>query len=154
MKNDKGLKGLNTLRNEALAIATSHGFTDATVGEDAALMHSELSEMLEDHREGKKPTEVWYEEKVLAYDIEGKAILLDGKQATVSVRYAEQYRRKADGGFDYSTPRKMCGIPSELADVIIRVLHFAGKHGIDIEEAVNTKSNYNSSRPFKHGKIL
>ena len=32
--------------------------------------------------------------------------------------------------------RKPCGIPSEVADVVVRVLHFSGKHGIDIERAV------------------
>lgn len=41
---------LNKLRDEALRIATAHGFTGSTVGEDIALMHSELSEALEDHR--------------------------------------------------------------------------------------------------------
>jgi NTP pyrophosphatase (non-canonical NTP hydrolase) len=43
------------------------------------------------------------------------------------------------------------GIPAELADVIIRVLHFSGKHGIDIEAAVEEKMKYNATRPMKHG---
>jgi len=34
-------------------IAKEHGFKDASIGEDIALMHSELSEALEDHRAGK-----------------------------------------------------------------------------------------------------
>jgi NTP pyrophosphatase (non-canonical NTP hydrolase) len=38
-----------------------------------------------------------------------------------------------------------------LADVIIRILHFSGKHGIDIEQAVREKMLYNESRPMKHG---
>jgi NTP pyrophosphatase (non-canonical NTP hydrolase) len=46
---------------------------------------------------------------------------------------------------------KPCGVPSEMADVIIRVLHFCGKHGIDIEKAVKEKMEYNESRPFRHG---
>ena len=49
---------------------------------------------------------------------------------------------------------KPCGIPSEMADVIIRVLHFCGKHQIDIEKAVTEKMKYNDSRPYKHGKII
>jgi hypothetical protein len=59
-----GSKGLNDLRDEALRIAVEHGFTDASVGEDIALIHSEASEALEDHREGRSPTEVWYERKM------------------------------------------------------------------------------------------
>jgi NTP pyrophosphatase (non-canonical NTP hydrolase) len=46
---------------------------------------------------------------------------------------------------------KPCGIPSELADVIIRVLHFSGRHGVDIEKAVLDKMRFNESRPFMHG---
>jgi hypothetical protein len=47
--------------------------------------------------------------------------------------------------------RKPAGIPIELADCIIRILHFSGKHGIDIAEAVREKMEYNETRPFKHG---
>jgi hypothetical protein len=49
------------------------------------------------------------------------------------------------------TLRKPCGIPSEMADEIIRVLHFCGKHKIDIDKAVREKMAYNESRPMKHG---
>lgn len=113
------MKTLNEWRDEALRIATEHGFTDATVGEEIALMHSELSEALEDYRDGHPPNESWY----------------------------------LNHTSDISTG-KPCGIPSEMADVIIRVLHFCGKHKIDIEKAVEEKMKYNNSRPMKHGKRL
>lgn len=100
---------LNALRDESLRIAIAHGFKHATIGEDFALMHSEISEALEDHRHGHHPYECWKE------------------------------------------GNKPCGIPSELADVIIRVLHFAGKYSIDIEHAVNEKMAYNDTRPYMHG---
>ena len=44
------------------------------------------------------------------------------------------------------------GIPSELADVIIRVGDLAGVYGIDLEAAVRDKMAYNETRPHKHGK--
>jgi hypothetical protein len=47
---------LNQLCDAALRIANDHGFTDATPGEDIALMHSELSEALEDIRAGLPST--------------------------------------------------------------------------------------------------
>jgi NTP pyrophosphatase (non-canonical NTP hydrolase) len=51
----------------------------------------------------------------------------------------------------YEPNGKPMGVPSEIADVIIRALHFCGKHGIDIEKAVEVKMAYNATRPFKHG---
>lgn len=46
------------------------------------------------------------------------------------------------------------GIPSELADILIRVLDTCGMYGIDIERVVAEKMAYNATRPFKHGKVL
>jgi NTP pyrophosphatase (non-canonical NTP hydrolase) len=105
--------GLNVLRDHCLRIAIEHGFTDASPGEDIALIHSEASEALEDIRAGHGLNEYW---------------------------------KRQDG--------KPLGVPSEMADIIIRVLHFCGKHGIDIDEAVFDKMKYNESRPYKHGKVL
>jgi NTP pyrophosphatase (non-canonical NTP hydrolase) len=116
-------KGLNELRDEAHRIAREHGFKDATIGEDFMLMVSEIAEALEDHRAGYGPAEVWY--------------LEDGPGRS-------RYHQPTLG-------TKPCGIPSEMADVVIRVLHFCGKHGIDIEAAVLEKMTYNESRPMKHG---
>lgn len=46
---------------------------------------------------------------------------------------------------------KLCGIPSELADVIIRVLDMCGKHNIDIETVVEEKHQFNKTRSHRHG---
>jgi hypothetical protein len=42
----------------------AHGFTDATPAEDVALMHSELSELLEDIRDHRSLQDILYERKV------------------------------------------------------------------------------------------
>lgn len=105
--------GLRRLTEEALRIATEHGFKDASPAEDIALMHSELSEALECLRAGALPHEA-----------------LQGENG------------------------KPEGVPSEMADVVIRVLHFCGKHGIDLDAAVSEKMAFNEGRPFKHGKKL
>jgi NTP pyrophosphatase (non-canonical NTP hydrolase) len=52
----------------------------------------------------------------------------------------------------YRDDGKPEGIPSELADVIIRVADFCGRNGIDIGGAVTKKMAYNKKRPHKHGK--
>lgn len=111
---------LNELRNEVHQNAVDHGWweDERSFSEIIALIHSELSEALEEHRNGKSPTQTYY----LPVD--------------ESLMY---------------TPRKPEGIPSELADVIIRVLDYCGKVGIDIEVAVMQKHEYNKTRPYRHG---
>jgi NTP pyrophosphatase (non-canonical NTP hydrolase) len=104
---------LNEWRDEAHRIAVEHGFTDASVLEDMALIMTEAAEAIEDFRAGRLPDEVYYEPT--------------------------------------QAGQKPCGIPSEMADIIIRVLHFCGKHGINIEQAVEEKMAHNKRRPFKHG---
>ena len=43
------------------------------------------------------------------------------------------------------------GIPSELADVIIRVLDMCAHYGIDIEQILEVKHKFNITRSYKHG---
>ena len=47
--------------------------------------------------------------------------------------------------------KKPCGIPSEMADVVIRVIGACRKHGIDLQAAVEEKLAFNATRPFRHG---
>lgn len=119
-----GSKSLSDLAHEAHQIAVAHGFTDNEPGTDIALMHSELSEALEDIRT-RGLDEFWYEQP---------------DKTMTNVFWP-----------DGSKPNKPCGVRSELADVIIRVLHFSARHNIDIEQAVREKMLYNETRPFKHG---
>lgn len=128
---------LNSLRDACHTNAKYKGFHDPevrpSVGESIALIHSELSEALEDHRKGHTPNHVWYEEKA-------------GKEVLKTDRFAKD----AEMGMPV-TLNKPCGIPSEMADVIIRVLDFCGLHDIDIDRAVRQKMAFNAQRPFRHG---
>ena len=143
--------GLNALRDAALRIAVEHGFTDASIGEDVALFHSEASELLKDHREGRKPTEVWYEKRTHGGSASGHFAPIERPASgeSVVIEYTRVERWDSPGPPEEC--RKPCGIPSEIADLIIRSLHFCGKHGIDIEKAVREKMAYNASRPHRHG---
>lgn len=107
---------LNELRDAVGKWAEDKGWNDKprSVGEDIALMHSELSEALEEHRNGLKPHEQYF-------------IPLD------------------DGG------TKPEGIPIEIADVLIRIFHFAAKYSIDLDDAYKTKMDYNAQRAYRHG---
>ena len=46
---------------------------------------------------------------------------------------------------------KPIGFPSEMADILIRVLDACGHLGIDIEDVVAKKMAYNETRPYRHG---
>lgn len=135
---------LNDLRDACYQTSKDHGFHDSpkTVGDDIALMHSELSEAYEDFRAGHAPNESWYEERPIVDD--GIAGAIAGAP---SVRTTKAIR--GDGKLN-----KPCGIPSEIADVIIRAFDFCGRNNIDIQKAVEEKMAFNRTRPFKHGKVI
>ena len=42
------------------------------------------------------------------------------------------------------------GVPSEIADIVIRCLDFADKYGIDLEAAIEEKLAYNQTRTYRH----
>jgi NTP pyrophosphatase (non-canonical NTP hydrolase) len=43
------------------------------------------------------------------------------------------------------------GIPSELADVMIRILDMAEAFGINLQEVMLEKHEYNKTRGYRHG---
>lgn len=51
----------------------------------------------------------------------------------------------------YGESGKMEGVPSELADIVIRVMDLSEYYGIDLEKAIAEKHAFNKKRPFKHG---
>lgn len=44
------------------------------------------------------------------------------------------------------------GVEAQLADTVIRILDFSGRHNLRLGEAIQAKLLYNLSRPYKHGK--
>lgn len=126
------MKSINELVKEAHENAVNKGWWDKepSLGEVIALIHSEASEALEDYRNGHDPAEVWYEEK-----------------SAFGMTFTRL--EMADDTW------KPCGIPSELADIVIRVFDACGHYGIDLEQAITEKMAYNATRPQRHGgKVL
>lgn len=55
---------------------------------------------------------------------------------------------------DYRADGKPEGLPSELADIVIRVFDLAGARKIDLAHAIIEKMAFNAGRERKHGKAI
>lgn len=108
---------INKLVEEVHENAVNHGWWEGekNFGELIVLCHSELSEVIEEARNGRATNETYY-----TLDAQGMA--------------------------------KPEGVPSELADVVIRIMDICGNYGIDLEAIIKEKHEYNKKRPYKHGK--
>jgi len=64
----------------------------------------------------------------------------------------EAFRETADPAFAWVSPSgKPEGVPSELADCVIRIAEFCERHGIDLDQAIKEKMDFNETRPYRHG---
>jgi NTP pyrophosphatase (non-canonical NTP hydrolase) len=135
---------LNELSKDIYENAVARGWWDEkrSFGDIVALCHSELSEALEEYRNGKNLYYCQAHKGNLAC-IEGNNGNLDN-DACLECLYI-----KATDKLSYQL--KPEGLAIELADCMIRIMDYCGGAGIDIEKAIKIKHEYNKTRPFKHG---
>lgn len=125
---------LKTLTADIHQNAVNHGWweEERSFPEIIALCHSELSEAMEEYRDSRAG--VYYKcNSPIGYVSENCA----GKKTKDDCEACQYWKPE--------------GIAVELADCIIRILDYCGKAGIDIEEAIRIKHEYNKSRPYRHG---
>jgi NTP pyrophosphatase (non-canonical NTP hydrolase) len=128
-------------------------FVQRTFGELIALVHSEASEALEEHRLGHHPDNLYFSFRSKPGG-SGVEVLREIEDGRIMVRPYDSERMvelTPDNAAQYGFEVKPEGIPSEMADIIIRVLDIAGYYGIDIERAMLVKAKYNESRSHRHG---
>ena len=125
---------LNKLRDEIHQNAVEHGWWDEerTFGDVIALCHSELSEALEEYRNGMP----------MGYFLCNNGGMCDKE------RFGDEI---CDSKTSNCKSKKPEGIAIELADCMIRILDYCGHAGIDIEEAIRIKHEYNKTRSYRHG---
>lgn len=124
LKAAKPAVSLNTLAAAIHNNAVAHGWWDEprSFGDIVALCHSELSEALEEHRDGAP----------LAY--------------TFNV-FGE---RETDTAL-WEPSEKPEGVATEMIDCLIRILDWCGHEGVDVDHLLMIKHEYNKTRPYKHG---
>lgn len=63
----------------------------------------------------------------------------------------EDFRKSRRYNEIYFKGNKPCGIPIELADLLIRIFDMCGAFDISLEGALNLKMEYNKTRDYRHG---
>lgn len=118
---------LNVLAKELHDTAKSKGWYkgERNKAELIALIHAELSEALEELRNGHLPKEIYF--KTVTESLEPQIM---------------------GGSMSGEKPE---GFPIEIADVIIRILDMCAYLEVDIEEAIKIKMEYNKTRAYRHG---
>lgn len=89
-----------------------------------ALVHSELSEALEEYRKHKPVGEIYYEVTVTSGDVGGKTEMSRQEMASARDISIEMYGSLDPKKFD----AKPAGIPIEIADVVIRIAQRVGSN--------------------------
>lgn len=112
------------VESHATAVAKGWWEKDRPFSEGIALIHSELSEALEEWRRHGMD-----------------------KEAMLYYTWPHMLRSSAPQAAD----DKPEGIAAELADVLIRIGDWCGRHGIPLEEALRAKMAYNKTREHRHG---
>lgn len=108
------------------------------ITEKLDLIHSEISEALEEIRKGRDPLEIYYSSTIKT------------PEGEIVSHYKEQEWEIVDG---VRRPLlKPEGFMVELADAVIRIGDLAFLLGADLEGSVAEKHDYNRTRPYKHGK--
>ena len=129
------LGGMNKVAEAVHGNAVEHGWweEDKALPEIIALCHSELSEALEEYRDGKP---VIY--------------------CTHCIHPDRPFSEHNDRRCTECLIRRGCidkpeGIGVELADCMIRILDYCGRVGINIEDMIRIKHQYNKTRAYRHG---
>lgn len=133
-------EGIRALQEDSHGNSVAKGFYEGVdllnnkeqIGNKLMLIVGEVAEAHEEIRAGIDPQLTYYPSK------------------SVTPTWMTPVERAA---FEFA-PHKPEGVPSELADIVIRVFDLAGALGIDLADAIKEKAAFNATRPHKHGKVF
>lgn len=146
---------IKDLQSEAYATAQAHGFSETKFPDWIANIHSEVTEAWEEYR-NKAPLDTnrysWRLTPDFPYDVtsdgEDRYTVTTRPLGTVAVMNQEQFQILLQAN---KVPMKPEGVPSEIADIVIRCADVAERCGFDLEAAIIEKMAYNKTRSYRHG---
>lgn len=84
--------------------------------------------------------------------VESLGVLLTNVHGEVSEAWEELRANKGISTVYYNEGNpKPEGFAMELADTVIRIMHICGHYGINLEQCIAEKMEYNKTRPYRHG---
>jgi len=131
---------LSALAAEITEVNLANGWFESSraFSDDIALLGTEVSEAYEAYRYNGDPSMRYYSRPG-----NGSPVFTSQPTRPDPLRHAWE-----DGAV---VPNKPEGVPSEIADVIIRALDTCYRYGINPDEVVREKINYNRTRGHRHG---
>lgn len=110
--------------------AVAHGWWEGErdFGEIAALIHSELSEALEEYRSGKPN---------VYFPCDAGCVCVENEPKSREMEECEYYISEEENGVCDRRSSKPEGIATELADAVIRILDYFGKIGYSFTAELN-----------------
>lgn len=139
---------MNLLAAEIHANAVAHGWwgEPRSFGEVVALCHSELSEALEEYRNGRP---------LFYYPCNDGSVCCEEEGDPFTKCGSRVFNPEEPETYCKAKSSKPEGIAVEMIDCIIRILDWCGKEGVDVDAILAAKHEYNITRPFRHGnKVL
>lgn len=137
-------KTIKYLVQEAYTNSKEKGFHDdddaVTPAHRLMLIAGEVNEAFEEIRDGRDLVETHFTHTATLNGVKFKGLSPQQYEAITGKSYEDDKNRKPEG------------VPSELADTVIRIFDFCGTYGIDLEAAVLQKMAFNSGREHKHGR--
>ena len=170
------IEGIDIIQKEIHENAVAHGWweSDRSFGEICALIHSELSEALEEYR-NNQPNVYWITHKPegIAVELADAVIRIldymerDGYHFDTLAESAVSHNKAvfddfgdfitrchsdiSDAYFRQQTEEDFVDRTAALSVCIARIGAWFEANGLDLSEVIALKHAYNKSRPYRHG---